>query len=744
MKSVQTWIAAFIFALMTAGFFYRTILFHTYPIPSDTLVGLYHPWRDEFAKEYPRGVPFRNFLITDPIRQQIPWRKVVIDAWKTHTGGMWNPYTFLGVPLDANIQAAPFYPFNLLFLFMPFQLAWTMLIIVQPFLASVLLFLFLRHHKLSVISSIFAGMVWAFSGFSMTWLTWGTMLQTALWIPAILLSVDHMFMNREHGKKTFGWSLKFVFSSIMMLFAGHIQIAAYGCVLVFLYIVWKRPSRQVLTSLLPVLCAVGLVGAVQLNPFIRLVLDSGRSGAFDNWKMAGWFLPWQHLAGFIAPDFFGNPATLNYWGVWNYGELTGYVGVVPLLLAMGAFGLTGLPSFFIIILGLSLVFVLPNPVSMLPFIVRLPIVSVLQPTRLLMLIDLSLAILAGYGLERLVVQKRLSTTGFGIGALGLMTLWSIALIGKYVIHDNTIVQNLAVSARNLVVPTALFIAGGMFMAVIVRKKSHKISAAVLLFLSILTLFDLFRFGWKFTPFSQSSYFFPETDVIRFLKGQEKPFRVMSVDDRILPPNVSAYFGIESVEGYDPIAPIRYERFVASSEQKKPLLTGNTGFNRIYTAHSYDSPLVPYFNARFILALTDMSEPGLTLAFRSGDVRVYESNKAFPRAYVAEEVMRETSDEETLNTLLSKPGRLGIYHGRTDIMNIPLSSEEIVVIKGYTDNMISLSVRTKNPRLLVVLNRYDPRWHASIDGTVVPILRTNYIFSGIPIPQGDHNVILSYY
>ena len=40
------------------------------PIPADTIVGLYHPFRDMVWKEFTAGVPFKNFLITDAVRQQ--------------------------------------------------------------------------------------------------------------------------------------------------------------------------------------------------------------------------------------------------------------------------------------------------------------------------------------------------------------------------------------------------------------------------------------------------------------------------------------------------------------------------------------------------------------------------------------------------------------------------------------------------------------------------------------------------
>ena len=66
------------FILITGIFFWQFLLRGLLPIPADTIIGLYHPYRDSYAKNYPNGIPFKNFLITDPVRQQYPWRNLSI------------------------------------------------------------------------------------------------------------------------------------------------------------------------------------------------------------------------------------------------------------------------------------------------------------------------------------------------------------------------------------------------------------------------------------------------------------------------------------------------------------------------------------------------------------------------------------------------------------------------------------------------------------------------------------------
>ena len=120
-------------------FFWQFFIKGLLPIPSDTIIGLYHPFRDLYAKDYPRGIPFKNFLITDPVRQQYPWKELAINIEKNWELPIWNPYNFSGTPLLANFQSAVFYPLNILFFILPFSFSWSLFILLAPILAGIFL-----------------------------------------------------------------------------------------------------------------------------------------------------------------------------------------------------------------------------------------------------------------------------------------------------------------------------------------------------------------------------------------------------------------------------------------------------------------------------------------------------------------------------------------------------------------------------------------------------------------------------
>lgn len=742
-KGIPITFAAFV--LVVGIFFYPTILHGKLPAPTDALVGLYHPWRDLFADTNPRGVPFKNFLITDPVRQQIPWRKMVVDEWKAGRIPSWNPYAFSGTTLSGNIQAAAWYPFNILFWIFPFDLAWSVLIILQPLLAGAFMMLYLQNRKVSREAALVGGLSFAFSGFAISWLTWGTIVHVALWLPLALLSIDVFVEKKNKGAQ---WILAFTLA--MMAWAGHSQVALYSAAVVVAYFLWslrgqKKGNKEALLSLGAV--ALGVAALLTLPvwfPFLRQTVQSGRVLEEGKWLVDGWFVPVWHLVQFVAPDFFGNPATLNYWGTWNYGEMVGYIGVAPLVFALGA--LFGKPKgwvrFWMWAGGIALVMAVANPLAKAPFFLNIPLVSAMQPTRLLSLVVLSLAICAAVGLDAWQKSKTF-TLKRPLVVLGVVFcgMWVVALMGARVAPD--LAANLAVAKRNLILPTAFFLTTAALVFGRMRfTQTARMATAALL---VLIAFDLLRFGWKFTPFTPREYFFPKTKIIEFLQNQPKPFRVMSLDDRILPPNVAGYFGIESIEGYDPLYSALYERFIVVAQRDKADLTKPYGLNRILTLHNVSSPMLPLLNVKYVLALEDMASPMLRLVTSEGEVRVYEYTRALPRAYVAEgiEEVLEGDDTRVLDAVLNRESDVTIVQEPLGVLSRPVLSSESVHILSYTTSAMTLEARVASPRLLVIQTPYDGLWRAQIGGTKAHVVRANYLFFGVVVPQGENTIELTH-
>lgn len=730
MRRYSFFIAHIAFLTLIVGVFFYQLLLGKLPVPTDALVGLYHPWRDLYAKEYPRGVPYKNFLITDPVRQQIPWRKIAIDAWKQGRVPWWNPYTYGGTPLVGNIQAAVFYPLNILFFVFSFATAWTILIVLQPYLAGLFLFLYLGSRKVHPTAALVGAVAWSFSGFSVAWLMWGTIVQTAMWLPLILLAIDRIL----EGKRR--WWIILTGALTMQFLAGHAQVFLYGMIFSFFYFLLRLrqlPKHRTIpyVDFAKAISFFVVVTMLQWVPLMKSLLASARLTE-SVWDKPGFFIPWEHLIQFFVPDFFGNPATMNYWGTWNWAEFVGYVGIVPIFFAAIATTSNWKQArFWAWTILVGLLFALPTPVAKLPYYLHLPVASSLQPTRLLVIIDLSLAVLAAFGIEAFLKKPR---------RVGLVCVAIGAIIGVAWVATWPGGEHMTVARRNLLMPTGLFILAAV--VVYIGIGFRKLQKPALLVLLGLSSFDLLRFGWKFTPFTPREYFFPETAVITYLTNQPKPFRVMSVDDRIFPPNATSYFGIETIEGYDPVYSARYEQFFVALARGNADITGPYGFNRILTTKNIDSPLLPYGNVRYLLSLEDLDRPFLSKVFQEGETRVYEYKKALPRAYFADRILLALSPKDTLERLIADPEvRLAVAEKPLDILSVPLTVNEEVRIDSYAANRMTLTATAANPRLLVILNQFDSGWHAKIDGTKAPLYRVNVVFIGILVPGGTHKIIL---
>ena len=761
-----------LFAVFVLYFFKPFIFDNKLPIPSDTIIGLYHPFRDLYSSDYPNGVPFKNFLITDPVRQQFPWRELAVELEKRFELPLWNPYSFSGTPLLANMQSAVFYPLNILFFLLPYEAAWSMLIVLQPLFAGIFLYFYLNNLKLNKWSNLVGAIAFSFSGFGIAWMEWGTILHVGLWLPLMLLSIDKIFVHltpqssklkaqnsklQFKSKNLIVWSLVFVLSLTSSFFAGHPQTFFYLFVLTLLY--WgvrflqfgKQKSILLIFFILNSLFLILI--SIQWLPTIQFISESARSIDQPDWQKEGWFIPWQNLIQFIAPDFFGNPATLNYWGTWNYGEFIGYIGIFPLLMAIFAlfFRHDKKTLFFGILFFISLLFSLPTIFAKLPFMLSIPFVSTAQPTRLLFVTDFSLAVLAAFGFDYFIRSKSKKIVyPLGFIVLIFLGLWAFVVFGNGITKAVS-AENILVAKRNLILPTSIFAASAilLFIGIKFSKLHKKFTLAVGITITAITAFDLLRFGFKFTPFTNKEYLFPNTKIIAFIKNQQGEFRIMSADSRILPPNFSVIYRLQSVDGYDPLYLKRYGELIAASERGEPNINPPFGFNRIIAPHNYESKIMDLLGVKYVLSLSDLKSDKLKKVFQEGQTRVYENKNVLSRTFFTEDIVFTSSKEETIKVLFKENLDLkktavveeslgGVAKSPPRWTTEGCSACEAKIV-NYGENRIVVGASASKESFLVLTDSFYPTWHAKIDGKETKIFRTDYNFRGIIVPMGEHKI-----
>lgn len=717
-------------------FFYPVFL-GSVPAPLDTIVGLYHPFRDVVWDGFTAGVPFKNFLITDPVRQQIPWRFLAIEGFKKGQLFQWNPYSFSGTPLTANIQTASFYPLNIILIILPFLPAWSLLVLLTPLLSGIFMYFYLKELKLQNESSAVGALAFSFSGFMIAWLEWGTIGHVLLWLPLILLVKEKLLS---------GFSLKWLailaFSEISMFLAGHIQTSIYVAIFTSIYLLVRlvKQSNPLKKSFPFIINSVLVLLFIfpQYISFFQFLQLSSRNFDLPDWTVSSWFLPLQHLIQFIAPDFFGNPATLNYWGEWNYGEFVAYIGIIPLTLFIVGliFSRRYLSTFYKIAVIIILILIIRNPISEIPFKLGIPILSSAAPTRLLSIFVFSLAVLSAYGLDYLILLKNKK---FNKSLLLIYIIPLFIVVGLWLF---TYLLNLqSVAKRNLILP-ALLICISILFLIIYTKTKLKFLIYVLI---LITFFDLFRFGHKFLSFSRSQWFYPKTETLEFLTSKNEPFRIMTMDRRIFAPNFSVMYKLQDVSGYDPLYLLRYSQLVNAWQNNTPII--NPGrFNRIITPQNYDSFITDLLNVKYVLSLEELESDKLSLKLKEGQTRVYENTSVLPRAFLVGKIINVESDQEEMDALFKNQGQMLEIATSQDgikVDNFPLTEGETVEISDYSENRIKVNTNTKAVRLLVLSDIFYPGWSVYIDDVSTKIYQVNYLFRGVVVPEGKHRVEFIY-
>lgn len=706
------------------------------PVPTDTIVGLYHPWRDFYSLKFPSGIAFKNYLVTDPVRQQLVWRALVVDSFKKVTFPGWNPYSFSGTPLAGNAQAAAFYPLNIIYFVSPFLTGWVFQVFLQTILSALFMFLYLRNKKLRSESIALGVLAWVGSGFMIAWWSLNSLASCALYIPLILLTIDKITLLSSKRKTVWAIILGIALASCFL--AGSLQIFLYVALFSFLYALlsFDRRNRDYWIFGLLGLILFAILTFPSWWSIWRFLGESSRTLNLTDWHNDGWFLPWQNLIQFVVPDYFGNPATLNYFGVWNYMEFIGYIGVLPIFFCFYSLNHKIRQSwFFLSSVVICLMFMLPTTLAKIPYEIQIPIFSLAQPTRLMVLVDFSLSVVAAYGFDHWINNSSKLKSQV-VGFIGVTVFLVVGFLVAYNLKLN-------VSLKNLVIPT--FLVTGVVLIILTARKSLKTATFLIL---ALTLFDLTRFALKFEPYASPNWLFPVTKTLSFLEedSYKELFRVATTEDRIFPGNFSNFYHLQFVGGYDSLMLSRYGELISTIQSGSVRTRGYLDFNRIVIPNNFKSKLFQLLNVKYILALNDLNLPNYKLTLTEGQTRVYENMSLLPRVFYAKEVIPKERNQ-VLETLLSEnfdPRNMAVVEDTTKkIQSKRFTGEGTISVLEYSPNRIVLKTQSLTEEYLVFLDSYYQSWQVTIDGVTSQIYPTDFAFRGVLIPAGRHTLVFKY-
>ena len=317
---------------------------------------------------------------------------------------LWNDLWGFGFPGVAESQMGVFYPPHLLLYgSLPTEIAYTASLVLHTLWAAVGANWAARRFGTSEAGAALAGFAWATCGFFLIHLPhqWGYTVGS--WMPwAWGLAWS---MARGEGSRRTPCLLAGVLA--LQILPGHFQLAFVTevGVLVLSLVGSGRSVRRRLSVALAVASVVPLA-AMQLYPTFRLARLSDSQRDFE--YLSGFAATPLHLINYVAPGLFHRsplwrPVAFDTFHT-SPEELLGYVGLVPLFLALGAIrrgwrGDAGIAA-LTVVAGLTLFFSFGPYVPGFEFLIRLPGFSFFRaPARWGLATNLALALLAGRGFD---------------------------------------------------------------------------------------------------------------------------------------------------------------------------------------------------------------------------------------------------------------------------------------------------------------------------------------------------------
>ena len=492
-----------------------------------------------------------------------------------------------------------------------------------------------------------------------------------------------------------------------------------------------------------------------------------------------WSLHPEEVASLVVPEFGGYDNVLvqggaRYWGRNAFKINSEYFGALAVLLALlmvpecrrrPQVALLG----GVFVLALAYVLGEHTPVHWLAFHL-LPGADVQRAIGMgSFVFAFAGCALAGLGLqqvldadadERVLLRSRLAYVGGVLAALALLVaLFPQGMTDAWI---NLFYGDIAPQKRAVLAGSYDWIARGGWcvvvalgagLALLYLRLGGQLSATVLVGgLCAVTLFDTWRVDRVYLHYRDPGHY---TDirrenprVVQFLQKDESLFRVLPLPSfRVLEEPGYHLHGVWSITGFHDLTVGRYDRVLKEFE---PLVQQ---FLRAGAPSAGFQSLLNLLNGKYLAVPKplELNMAAYPLRFEGVRFRLYENPQALPWFYLVPEAEVLDSGEAVLARLLS---------GRVDPQGVALLEKAPAVrLDGAgdragdrverlaydpKDGLIRLRTQSAGPRLLVVSENYQSNWGVWVDGEEAEMVRVNYVWKGVALPAGEHEVEFRYF
>ena len=700
-----------------------------------------------------------------PGLQFMPWRQMAFDQLRQGHLPLWNPLVGNGAPLLANYQTAVFYPPNWLNLILPVEHAMGWLGILHLLWAGLGMMAYLRRMGLDRFGQGVGALAFALSGYLVSRFGILSITSAAPWLPWMLWAIDGLWPAEGLALRR---RVALLAATVaMQLLAGHAQTTFYSLTLAALYSIWRAAQLGKLHKL-PLALSGGILAAglaaIQLLPTVEILLNSQRSGGIEFEQALSYsFWPWRVLT-WAAPNFFGSPATNDYWGYGAYWEDATYIGLPAAIAGLHAViswlrsprdttrpGWTVVP-FFAALIPLVLVLALGWNTPIFVWLYHnIPTFDLFQaPARWMLLAVFAMATLAGIGAhgwqlsERGIFWTRLATAG-GLSML-IAALAATRAPGGI---QPTFIRAMARLGITIIALGALTLTQPPPK----NRRRWLWEGVMLAFLAT----DLIITGWGLNPTIDPAFYQQQSSLSRTLTDTFGDTRTLYLPDDEFSAKFDTFlsfngFGPSTLEAWTPLRESLLPNLgmldnTPSASNFDPLLVGPYSSLLTSTSEQPIGATLPRLRAMNVGALlTTRTIDQLDQIAQSGPITAYAIPDPLPRSYIVHQAQTVPSPQAAL-TAISHPN---FDPASTVILERASVNSTNNVSAPATSNIIeqlphTITIQTQSSAdgWLVLTDTWYPGWQATLDGNRVTIIRANVAFRAITIPNGQHTIIFTY-
>ena len=689
---------------------------------------------------------------TDISHQFLHWRQFAIDQIRSGNLPLWNPHLFSGAPFFGGFQSALLYPPHLLYLVLPLGKAINVTVALHIFLLGFFLYLWLSSRRLHPLACLSAAVLCMFSGPVFLHIYAGHLpnLCTMAWTPLVFLAVDGLIEKR--------WGSSCLVGSVavcLQIYAGHPQYVYYTAVAAAAYLalglVRCNARLQALSGFAVFYAGGAALGAVQILSGIDAAAESVRASGLSYAFAASFSLPPENLITLAVPSFFGDMVRFPYWGRCYLWEMSLFLGMTGMMLALFGALQWDLPGrreglFMVVLLGI-LALGAHTPVHRLLYEALPGFDKFRGASKFAFQASLFLCMLAAMGMDRLLrfPESARSLLRGALPAAAILALaglllqfllpdetWStllaaISATGESYLPKETYLDPLfASSAKTSSALSLLFASEGALLVVFLLRVTSRSRNAVY-FILLLACLEMFFFARTTRP-----TFIPDRAGLQsmsaFFAARPGDYRILNPLD----PNSAMTTGAMDIWGYDPGIPLRYARLIAYTQGEDP--DKATQYVKIRQYH-------PWFRILRCRYFVMKGPHGLV---------VHEFPDVLPRLLLVQD-WKKAADMRAAFSAMSAPD----FDPRKTVVleekpvPAPASSREsgsVEILDSSTDHL-TVAARLASSSLLLLTDAFSGGWRARAlpgsDQATYRILPANYALMAIPLSAGTHRLRIEY-